>query len=49
MNLVGKFKDWKNRLQDRHMLSIIVTSFVIILALLGYTHTLCRRKRMHTL
>ena len=36
MNLVGKFKDWKNRLQDRHMLSIIVTSFVIILALLGY-------------
>ncbi len=31
--IINKLKDWKNRLQDRHMLSIIVVLFAIIIAL----------------
>ena len=31
--ITNKLKDWKNRLQDRHMLSIIVVLFAIIIAL----------------
>ncbi len=33
MGIVSKLKDWKNRLQDRHMLSIIVVLFAIIIAM----------------
>ena len=36
MNLKEKVYDWKNRLKDRHMFSIVVASFLVILALLGY-------------
>lgn len=36
MNVINKLKDWRNRLRDRHMFTIIITSFVIILLLLGY-------------
>lgn len=36
MNFVNKLKDWKNRLKDRHMFTIVITSFLIIFALLGY-------------
>ena len=36
MNFGNKLKDWKNRLKDRHMFSIVVASFLVILALLGY-------------
>jgi germination protein YpeB len=36
MNFSNKLKDWKERLTDRHMFSIVVTSFLVILALLGY-------------
>lgn len=36
MNFVEKLKDWRNRLRDRHMFTIVITSFLIILVLLGY-------------
>jgi len=36
MNFGNKLKDWKNRLKDRHMFSIVIGSFIVILALLGY-------------
>ena len=36
MNFTEKLKDWRNRLRDRHMFSIVITSFLIILILLGY-------------
>lgn len=36
MNFSDKLEDWKSRLKDRHMLSIVVGSFLVILALLGY-------------
>ena len=36
MNFVNKLKDWRNRLRDRHMFTIVITTFLIILVLLGY-------------
>ena len=36
MNFTEKLKDWRNRLRDRHMFTIVITSFLIILILLGY-------------
>jgi len=36
MNFANKLKDWKNRLQDRHMFTIVISSFLVIIALLGY-------------
>lgn len=38
MNLREKMIDWKNRLKDRHMLSIIVVSGAIIIALGLFTY-----------
>ena len=32
-NVKEKIYDWKNRLKDRHMLSLVVTLIVIIVAL----------------
>lgn len=36
MNFVDKLKDFRERLRDRHMFTIVVTSLLVILALLGY-------------
>lgn len=36
MNFSGKLKDWKNRLKDRHMLTPVIFSFLVIIVLLGY-------------
>lgn len=36
MNLGEKLKDWKSRLKDRHMFTIVISSFLVIIALLGY-------------
>ena len=36
MNFGNKLKDWKDRLKDRHMFSLVIGSFIVILALLGY-------------
>ena len=36
MNLINKLKDFRERLRDRHMFTIVVSSLLIILALLGY-------------
>lgn len=36
MNFTNKLKDWRNRLRDRHMFTIVITTFLIILILLGY-------------
>lgn len=36
MNFTEKLKDWRNRLRDRHMFTIVITTFLIILILLGY-------------
>jgi len=36
MNFGNKLKDWRNRLRDRHMFTIVISSFLVILALLGY-------------
>ena len=36
MNFANKLKDWRNRLRDRHMFTIVISSFLVILALLGY-------------
>jgi len=36
MNFANKLKDWRNRLKDRHMFTIVISSFLVILALLGY-------------
>lgn len=33
MNASKKFKDWYNRLRDRHMFSLVITSFLVIIAL----------------
>jgi len=33
MNISKKIKDWYNRLRDRHMFSLVVTSFLVIIAL----------------
>mgnify|MGYP001058716050 FL=1 len=30
---MNKLVDWKNRLKDRHMLSVVVALFVIIIAM----------------
>ncbi len=36
MNLANKLNDWKNRLKDRHMFTIVLSSFLVIIVLLGY-------------
>jgi len=36
MNFANKLKDWRNRLRDRHMFTIVISSFLVIIALLGY-------------
>lgn len=36
MNFVNKLKDWRNRLRDRHMFTIVISSFLVIVVLLGY-------------
>lgn len=36
MNFTNKLKDWRNRLRDRHMFTIVISSFLVIIALLGY-------------
>lgn len=36
MNFIDKLNDWKNRLKDRHMFTIVISSFLVIIALLGY-------------
>jgi len=36
MNLINKLKDFRERLRDRHMFTIVVTSLLVILALLCY-------------
>lgn len=36
--ITEKLKDWKNRLKDRHMLTIIVVLIVALLLLAGYTY-----------
>ena len=36
MNFGEKLKDWRERLRDRHMFTIVISSFLVILALLGY-------------
>lgn len=36
MNFADKLKDWRNRLRDRHMFTIVISSFLVIIALLGY-------------
>lgn len=38
MNLKEKFIDWKNRLKDRHMFSIIVVLFIVCLVLGGFIY-----------
>ena len=45
MSLKQKVYDWKNRLQDRHMLSIIVTLIAIIVVLGLYTYKKQREYR----
>ena len=49
IDFVGKIKnkliDWKNRLKDRHMLSIIVVLFSIIVILGLYTYKKQREYR----
>lgn len=44
----SKIYDWKNRLQDRHMLSIIVTLITIIVILGLYTYKRERQYRQNT-
>ena len=34
----NKLEDWKNRLKDRHMLSIIVVLFAIIIAMAAWIY-----------
>lgn len=36
MKITDKLKDWRNRLRDRHMFTIVITSFLVILALTAY-------------
>jgi len=36
MNIFNKLKDFRNRLRDRHMFTIVISSFLVIIALLGY-------------
>ncbi len=36
MNFLDKLKDFRHRLRDRHMFTIVISSFLVILALLGY-------------
>lgn len=38
MNIKEKITDWKNRLKDRHMLSIIVILGAIIIGIGAYTY-----------
>lgn len=38
MNLKEKVIDWKNRLQDRHMFSIIIVLFIVCLVLGGFIY-----------
>ena len=36
MKFANKLQDWRNRLRDRHMFTIVISSFLVIVALLGY-------------
>jgi len=36
MKITDKLKDWRNRLRDRHMFTIVITSFLVIAALTAY-------------
>ena len=36
MNFIDKLKDFRNRLRDRHMFTIVISSFLVIIALTGY-------------
>lgn len=36
MKISNKLKDWRSRLRDRHMFTIVITSFLVIIALTVY-------------
>ena len=36
MKFIDKLKDFRDRLKDRHMFTIVISSFLVIIALTGY-------------